>query len=275
MRPQFPGMDPWLEQPTLWPNVHSSLITSIRDVLAPVLAPRYFIDVETRTTVLSAIDVDRIYQPDLTIHAVKRTSGTGVSSAGLLAAPVVTPIRIVIPDDEEVEETFLEIRELPGRKLISVIEVLSPTNKKASDGRREYLDKRKRWIKSRISLVEIDLLRSGAPMPVKDPPEADYRIVICRDGRRGDAELFAFSYKSPIPPIKIPLVPGDSEPILELSAVLHSLYERARYDLVIDYQKPPQPSLRAEDEPWAAAIIAEFSAQRSNPATGNGNGIEI
>ena len=69
MRPPFPGMDPWLESPTLWPDVHNSLITSIRDVLAPRLRPRYFVGVESRTTLLTGLDVDRVYQPDVAIHA--------------------------------------------------------------------------------------------------------------------------------------------------------------------------------------------------------------
>ena len=138
-----------------------------------------------------------------------------------------------------------------------MIEVLSPTNKKTVDGRRDYLKKRDDLIKTRVSLVEIDLLRGGAPMPVKSPPpQTDYRILICRAGRSKSAELYAFSCKSPIPPIAIPLLPGDAEPTLDLNAVLHALIDRARYDLVIDYDRPPQPPFSPEDEPWAAAIIA-------------------
>ena len=53
MRPPFPGMDPWLEHPDLWPDVHNSLIMSIRDALAPLVIPRYFVGVESRTTVLT------------------------------------------------------------------------------------------------------------------------------------------------------------------------------------------------------------------------------
>lgn len=261
MRPQFPGMDPWLERPALWPDVHSRLITAMADELAPRLAPRYFVGVETRTTILSGIDIDRIYRPDVTIQTAERRAEPRASNVAVLEEPEVAPIEVVIPGGEEVEAKFLTIQELPGRKLVSVIEVLSPANKKAADGRGEYLKKRDDWIDSRVSLVEIDLLRSGAPMPISNPPpQTDYRIVICRAGRRRSAQLYAFSYRSPIPAIKIPLLPGDPEPTLDLNAVLHALYERARYDLVIDYQQPPQPPLRPEDEPWAAAILAASDA---------------
>jgi Protein of unknown function (DUF4058) len=271
MRPQFPGMDPWLEQATLWPDVHSSLITSIRDTLAPVLAPRYFVGVQTRTTVLSGLDIEQIYKPDVTIYSAGQRGESKASSVALLEPSAVAPIDVVIPGGEEVEETYLAIQELPGRKLVSVIEVLSPTNKKTADGRREYLKKRDDWIDSRVNLVEIDLLRGGEPMPIKDPPpQTDYHIVICRAGRRRSAKLYAFSCRSPIPAITIPLVPGDPEPALDLNAVLHSLIERAHYDLVIDYRQPPQPPLRSEDDSWAAAIIAGASVRDPNPMAGNG-----
>ena len=58
MRPPFPGMDPWLENPTLWPGVHNWLITAIADDSRPKLAPRYFVGVESRTTVLTGLDID-------------------------------------------------------------------------------------------------------------------------------------------------------------------------------------------------------------------------
>ena len=271
MRPQFPGMDPWLEHPTLWPDVHSRLITSMADELAPRLAPRYFVGVETRTTFLTSLDVDRIYQPDVTIHTAQRGAQARGSDVAVLDPPEVQPVEVIIPVGEEVEEPFVTIQELPGRKLVSVIEVLSPTNKKTVDGRRDYLKKRDDLIKTRVSLVEVDLLRGGPPMPVKaPPPQTDYRIIICRAGRAKSAELYAFSWKTPIPPITIPLLPRDAEPTLDLNAVLHSLIDRARYDLVIDYQQPPEPPLPPEDEPWAAAIIAGASDRPPESTSGKG-----
>src|SRR5438874_11797542 len=37
----FPGMDPYLETPNLWPDVHHELISQIRSALNPALLPRY------------------------------------------------------------------------------------------------------------------------------------------------------------------------------------------------------------------------------------------
>jgi hypothetical protein len=271
MRPLFPGMNPWLEQPALWPDVHSRLITSMADELAPRLAPRYFVGVETRTTFVTDLDIDRIYQPDVTIQSAQRGGQLRGSGVAVLDPVAIQLLEVVIPVSEEIEETFVAIQELPGRKLVAVIDVLSPTNKKTAEGRKEYLKKRDDLIKTRVSLVEVDLLRGGAPMPVKSPPpQTDYRIIICRAGRSKSAELYSFSWMTPIPSIPIPLLPGDAEPMLELNAVLHALIDRARYDLVIDYQKPPLPPLRPEDEPWAAAVIARASDQSPESTSGKG-----
>jgi hypothetical protein len=262
MRPRFPGMDPWLEHPTLWPDVHSRLITSIADELAPRLAPRYFVGVGSRTTLLTEMDVDRVYQPDVTIHSTERRGQPQGPDVALLELPEVKSMNVVVPGAEEVEETFLTIQELPRRKLVTVVEVLSPTNKKTAEGRQDYLTKRNDLIRSRVSLVEIDLLRGGEPMPLEaPPPRTDYRILICRAGRRKSAELYAFPWVTPIPSIPIPVLPGDAEPTLDLNAVLHALIDRARYELVVDYQQPPQPPLHPEDHAWATAIIAQTTNQ--------------
>jgi Protein of unknown function (DUF4058) len=112
-------------------------------------------------------------------------------------------------------------------------------------------------ILSRTSFVEIDLLRAGEPMPVRTlPPPSDYRILVCRARRSKDAVLYAFPYTSPIPPIPIPLLPGDPELLLDLNGILHALVDRASYDLILDYVQPPDPPLRPEDEAWAAKIVA-------------------
>ncbi len=263
MRPPFPGMDPWLESPTIWPDVHNSLIAAIRDVLAPIVQPRYFVGVESRTTILSSLDIDRVYKPDFSIHATESGARSSGSVVVAIEKTEMQTLTVAVPTSEATEETFLAIRELPGRKLVTVIEILSPTNKKTEDARGQFLKKREDLIYARVNLVEIDLLRGGDSMPFKPTaPETDYRILVCRSRRSNDAVLYAFPYTGPIPPIPIPLLPGDFEPELDLNLVLHSLFERARYDLIIDYKQPPDPALRQADLAWAASIVARTIEQR-------------
>jgi hypothetical protein len=256
-------MDPWLEDPDLWPDVHNSLIVSIRDALAPLVIPRYLVRVESRMTVLSGEDYDQMYRPDVAIRTDDLTWPAREAGSAVMEAVEVTPYRVLVRlREDEIEECFLTIRELPERKLVTAIEVLSPTNKRTRGARQEYLDKRRDLMRSGVNLIEIDLLRSGQRMPLNDaPPPTDYRILVYRPRPNKLAEVFGFSYKDPIPPISVPLRPGEAEPTLDVNGVLHALIDRARYDLSIDYRRPPHPRLRKEDEAWAAAIIAQVPVQ--------------
>ncbi len=272
MRSPFPGMDPWLEHPDLWPDVHNSLITSIRDALMPRITPRYDARVEARTTRLSSLDVDRLYRPDVGIRTGNLAASGREAGVAVLGHPEVKKSQVIVPLIDEIEETFLTIREVSSRKLVTAIEVLSPTNKKTKKPRAQYLAKRDEYLQAKVNFVEIDLLRGGKPMPLKDPPaSSDYRILICRPKLSRSADLLGFSIRTPIPTIPIPLLPGDTEPMLELNEILHDLYERASYDLSIDYQQPPQPPLRKQDQSWAAAILVRAADSAVGTSPGNGS----
>ncbi|MHB1561169.1 MAG: DUF4058 family protein [Isosphaeraceae bacterium] len=270
MRPPFPGMDPWLEDPELWPDVHNSLIVSIRDAIVPLVRPRYFAGVDSRTTVLSGSDQDHIYRPDVKIRTadIKTPDQPGRLA---VAEPANTgSYHVVMPmPDDEIEEAFLTIKELPSRQLVTVLEVLSPTNKKTKRARREYLDKRRELLGSGVNFVEIDLLRSGQTMPPqKAELTSDYRILIFRPRLGRGVHLYGFSYREEIPRIPIPLLPEDPEPSLNLNDILHSAYDRAGYDLAIDYRQPPRPRLREEDQAWAESIIAQATLRSPEAPAG-------
>ena len=72
---------------------------------------------------------------------------------------------------------------------------------------------------------------------------------------------YTLSVRDPLPIIPIPLRPGDPEPTLALNQLLHDLYDRARYDLAIDYSQPPVPPLH-DDDTALAAPAARRSAAR-------------
>jgi hypothetical protein len=252
-------MDPWLEDTDLWPDVHNSLIVSIRDALTPLVIPRYFVRVESRMTVLTGEDLDQMYRPDVAVRTDDLSWPAREAGAAVMDAVEVKPYRVVVRlEEDEIEECFLTIRELPERKLVTGIEVLSPTNTRTKNARQEYLDKRRDLMRSGVNLVEIDLLRSGQRMPLSNaPPPTDYRILVFRPKPNKLAEVYGFSYRDPIPSITIPLLSGEPEPSLDLNSVLHALIDRARYDLSIDYRQPPHPRLRKGDQAWAASIISQ------------------
>jgi hypothetical protein len=251
-------MDPWLEQPTLWLDVHNSLITAVRDDLVSKVAPRYYVGVEQHSY-LVFFDRDLLLgRPDVVVGRTKSREPLpkpikprATPAAGVLELDVDVPVK------DEIEEWYLDIRDAETGRVVTVIEVLSPRNKSNREGRKKYYKKRNQVFSTRTSLVEIDLLRAGKPMPImiRQPVASDYRILVSRGRTRPRAKLYAFGVRQPIPPIPIPLLRGDPEPLLDLNTVLHALYERARFDLRLDYTKPPVPPLMEEDAAWAREIV--------------------
>lgn len=251
MRSPFPGMDPYLEHPALWPDVHNSLIAAMRDALAPVLRPRYYIALESRVYTLDIDGLVFVGRPDLTVlpyEGPQRVSTLPLASAGF--------VEVEVPVKDEIEETYLEVREAEGGQVITIVELLSPGNKQNSQGRKDYEEKRLAIFSSRTNLVEIDLLRAGAPMPVSQKIRSDYRILIRRGSRGIRGQLYPFSVREKIPAFTLPLLPGDKEPPLELNTILHDLYERASFDLRLNYTNPPVPPLADDDADWAKDLIA-------------------
>lgn len=248
----FPGMDPYLEHPDLWPDAHNGLIAAIRDVLAPSLRPHYYVALEERTYLEDPPDLVLVGRPDLAVVGTRRGNGETSAQPGRGA----TAIEVEVPMSDPVRETYLEVRSVGEGDVVTVIELLSPSNKRAGAGRRLYLDKRQTVLATRTHLVEIDLLRGGERMPTIGPPVvSDYRILVSRSRRRPRAELLPFGLRDPVPAFPVPLRPVDEEPSVGLGGLLAALYDRASYDLRIDYRRPPEPPVGEADAAWAAALI--------------------
>lgn len=246
----FPGMDPYLEHPALWPDVHNRLIAALGDALAPAVRPRYYVALEERTYLDDPPELILVGRPDL---AVVAASGAAAPREAPRGAQVV---EVELPVAEPVRETYLEVRGVTDGDVVTVIEVLSPANKRPGPGRRLYLDKRLLIVATRTSLVEIDLLRAGERMPTRGvAAPADYTVLVSRGWRRPRAELLPFGARDPIPPFPVPLRQGEDEPTVVLGTVLGALYDRAGYDLRIDYRREPVPPLAGDDAAWAAGLL--------------------
>lgn len=251
----FPGMDPYLEHPALWPGFHHRLVVALADAIGPVLAPRYYVSVEERTYV--AGDDEGGFpaghpgrRPDLTVSRER----PAVSYAQSPAPPGVA-LPVLVPVPEMQTELYLEIRDASDGQLVTAVELLSPANKRPGPGRRSYLQKRALILHSSANLVEIDLLRSGEPMPVEPPHlPGRYSILVSRAERRPEAALYAFSVRQPIPAFPLPLLPGDPEPPVRLRPCLDHVYDHGLYARRIDYGTEPVPPLAPEDAAWARQL---------------------
>ena len=252
MKTPFPGMDPWLEHPSLWPDVHNSVIAAIRDELSPRIAPDFVARLEQRTYILQQDNLIFLGRPDVAV-------ATGLSPQLLVgeANPIGEGVlEVDLTYHDPLDESYLEIRDVKTRTVVTVIEVLSPANKVDIEGRRQYIQKRRNVLSTLTSFVEIDLLRAGEPMDIPaQRRSSDYRILVSRGFERYRSHLYFFGMRQTIPSISIPLLPGMEEPLLDLNRLLHDLYSRARFDLTLDYSQSPVPPLGEEDAAWANGVI--------------------
>lgn len=241
MQNPFPGMNPYLEQPELWHQVHNRLIIAIADELTPQIVPKYRVSIEERVYT-SVDDTSLVGIADVAV--AKRSNPD--NGATLTATKLAEPRKVRVPMVEEVIERYLEVRSTQSKELITVIELLSPKNKRSKEGRSAYESKRQKILGSSTHLVEIDLLRQGKPMPILGVTDAMYRILVSHSYRRPDADLYSFNLREPIPAFPVPLRQGEVEPVVELQKLLNEVYERARFDLAIDYSQPVKPALSPE-----------------------------
>ena len=216
----FPGMDPYLEG-QLWTTFHTSLANEIARQLSPRLRPRYVALPKERQVVETAAPV---------------------------RLPTVIPVGV--------PHVNVEIRDAAARRLVTAIEILSPTNKQG-DGREEYLERRRRFLVSSVHLVEIDLLRRGHRPPVLGRlPEAPYYVLVGRLESRPLTDIWPIRLDQPLPAIPVPLLPGDADVPLDLQAALTAVYDGLAYDLLIQYTRPPDVPLNRADSALAAELLS-------------------
>jgi hypothetical protein len=254
----FPGMDPYLERAGVWEEVHTRLIVAIADALGPQVRPKYRVGVEQRTylAVLTPDEYELVGKPDVLV-AVPRCQAQPVHTAATAAG--IAPRVAQLPMPEELVERHLVVRDVVTGEVITVIELLSPTNKLTRAGRRQYARKRQQVLGSATHFIEIDLLRAGEPFPfrVQDDVQSDYRIIVSRAPDCPRAAVYLFTIRDPIPDIPVPLQPGDAEPSVALNRLVHDVYDRAGYDLTLDYQQaPPPPQMRAQDVQWMQQLLS-------------------
>ena len=254
----FPGMDPYLERAGLWEEVHTRLIVAMADALGPQVRPKYRVGVEQRTylAVMTPDEYELVGKPDVLVSAPRRQAQPVQATA---TAVGIAPKVAQLPMPEEVTERYLEVRDVVTGEVITVIELLSPTNKLTRDGRRQYARKRLQVLGSATHFIEIDLLRAGEPFPFRvqdDNAQSDYRMIVSRAQDRPQAAVYLFTIRDPIPDIPVPLHPGDAEPSLALNRLVHDVYDRAGYDLTVDYQQaPPPPPIGEQDVQWMKQLL--------------------
>jgi hypothetical protein len=249
MRSPFPGMNPYLEAPALWSEVHSWLIVELARMLNQRIIPKYRAAVEKRVYEESIL----VGIPDVSVVRQRSNQPAQPQSTTMTLSQ---PILVALPESETTIERYLEVREVATGEVVTVVEILSPKNKRTGEGRDQYLSKRQKVLGSQSHLVEIDLLRGGEALPMQDAGASDYRVLVSRVEQRPIAELYLFNLRDRVPCFGLPLRSGDESVPIDLNVLMQMVYESAALDLAIDYGQQPTPGLSQDDFDWVQKTIA-------------------
>jgi Protein of unknown function (DUF4058) len=253
----FPGMNPYLENPALWSKIHKRLIVAIADFLSPQLLPKYIVDIEDRVYQTVYEESVLVGIPDVAVQRQQNIAIPEITNVAV-AIPPVKAVTVDVPVPETIKESYLEVRDVVTREVITVIEILSPKNKRLGEGRKAYEKKRLRVMGSFSNLVEIDLLRDGKPMTILNSNiQSHYRILVSRTDKRPKADLYAFDLPNMIPSFSLPLREEDLEPVVDLQTMINELYDRTGYGLLIDYSQEPISKLSEKDVVWLDTLLRQ------------------
>lgn len=154
--------------------------------------------------------------------------------------------------EEEHREAFVEIYESgPEQRLVTTIEVLSPSNKRPNTpGWELYLRKRQSVFLGGVNLVEIDLLRGGQRLPMLDPwPDSPYTLLVAR-ALKTIHKAWPVHFQRPLPTIPVPLAKPDPDIPMSLQPMMEAIYQHSRYEWSIDYTQPLTPPFGPEEAAW-------------------------
>lgn len=259
----FPGMDPYLEGPARWPDVHQRLITYIADALQPQVRPRYHARIGERVYVLQP---PRAMYPDviLTQRPLKEPAlvdlAEQVPEVTAAEEDADTPVILTLPPVEH-REPFVEIIHAAGDEVVTVIEVLSPANKTPGEGHRLYRRKQQEILGSPVHLIEVDLLSEGLlTVAISEEGQASlpphrYLVSVKRAPERYRFEVYPIPLRRRLSRVRVPLREPDPDVTLDLQAVFTRCYDNGGYADFVDYEQPPPVSLSPEEAAWVNGLL--------------------
>jgi hypothetical protein len=252
----FPGMDPYIERPEIWPDFHDALVTAIRGLLQPLLRPRYVALMQDR---LYVVRDDQTRKRDVAV--IRSASRARRPPGGTAMLNWDTPAIFEVYR-EEVREPLIEIVEpAAGNKIVTAIEVLSPDNKRSGPGRTSYLAKRDQYEAGGANIVEIDLLTAGQPTVRLKPEKLDslrpWRYLVAVSRWPTLHEIYAFPLQRRLPKIAVPLAYDDDDVPLDLQAGFTRSWDEGPYPELLHYDRPPSSELSEEEQRWCREQLAK------------------
>ncbi len=256
----FPGMDPYLEHPSSWRNLHLTLVLQMRNALVEQVRPRYFAGTEEMLFLHEASAKERrrhFADADASVamsfNAPSRSPGSPDPSevGGGGVATAAPPLEATLPAPVHIDKhRSISIRDKDTPRIVTVIEVLSPTNQNPGSDREQYLGKRQELLRSQVHFVEIDLLRRGPRMPMEPAPDTPYCVMVSRREERPRVGVWPIGLRDGPPTIPIPLDAPDPDATLDLQPLLTRSSDEGGFADVM-YADPPDPPLDQPDAAWA------------------------
>lgn len=219
----FPGMDPYLEDEKLWPIFQHQFVNCLYQILLPGLVDRY-----------RARMMQRQYMTEQALFT--------------------SVVR------EEHQEAYIEIRRRNDSRLVTLVDIASPTNKLTPQGRKAYLDKRQEGRHAGANLVEIDLVLQGSPLldySRDGLPDWDYAVTVTRSTQPERYEIYTSTLQKRLPRFRLPLAADDRDTVLDLQAVFARCYDQSDFAAQIDYKREPSVPLSTEDRPWVETLLKQ------------------
>jgi hypothetical protein len=254
-------MDPYLEG-EFWQEFHETLAGAIRAQLMPLLSPKYVALLAKRYVIdqsaLGLFDLPtRVVYPD--VHVLQHGPEPAAPSA---VSTTLTPADVEVPNGIEVPQLSVEIRDVAQRRLVTVIEILSPANK-YGEGAYEYTQRRAELLRTWTNLLEIDLLRGGKRVVLGGPvPPASYYVYLTRAVTREAASVWTIQLADRLPTVPVPLSRPDPDVPLNLQAAVDACFALVGYERLLDYAAPPPPpELAPAEQAWVEGRVREHEGE--------------
>ena len=217
----FPGMDPYLEEEGIWSVFQHHLVLRLYQLLLPGLVDRYRARVGQR-------------------HYVTEQA---------LFTSVVR---------EEQHEDYIEIRQRGDGRLVTLIDIVSPTNRTSQDGRGACLKTRRDARRISANVVEIDLVLQGEPTldySRESLPEWNYVVTVTRAVNQDRHEIYTTTLQKRLPRFRLPLAADDRDTVVDLQTAFNGCYEQGGFASRIDYTRDPVTSLQDDDRAWIQDLL--------------------
>jgi hypothetical protein len=258
---RYPGVSAHLnsymqQQNGTWSSFHAKFANTLQELLDSTLPSNYYAALEQGFQI-SEIGEEKLQksgsEPDVSILQKSRSIRSPQSSS--VATPTATiPLRETLEFDDE-DDRYIRVSVYKSEpddvrgKLVTAIEIISPSNKPTRQGYAIYVAKRVNLLIAGINLVEIDLLHEGHPINEKLPSyrtgennSFPYNIGVSipyPDMESGNLTWYGVDVDKPLPTIILPLA-GEEKALLDINTAYNQVFERTRqFSILVDYEKLP------------------------------------